>query len=179
MIGQAGRSLKFIMTPEAFWQRVDKSGGAESCWTWTGGIDRYGYGKVGHKRKKWKAHRLAWMFSTGNRPNLWILHRCDNRPCCNPDHLFEGTHQDNMRDMAAKGRSNKGKSYNTGKHGSSTISVVRHHSGEKNPSARLREFEVLQIRSDVRAYPSIASQYGISVSHVCNIKARRFWGHLF
>ena len=67
--------------------------------------DRDGYGIVTLFNYKMRAPRFAWIVTNGPLPKgRIILHRCDNPPCCNPDHLSLGTHSDNMRDMAAKGR---------------------------------------------------------------------------
>ena len=68
-----------------------------------------GYGQFcswdGKKRKMLTAHRLAYQHFVGHIPDgLWVLHRCDNNSCCNPEHLFLGTQTDNMQDMLAKGR---------------------------------------------------------------------------
>jgi hypothetical protein len=83
-----------------FWSRVDRSA---ECWVWTGGTVGGGYGRFG--RGKVLAHRHAWEITNGPIPDgLDVLHRCDNPPCVRPDHLFLGTHTDNMRDMFTKGR---------------------------------------------------------------------------
>ena len=68
--------------------------------------DRDGYGIVSLFDHKMRAPRFAWIVTNGPLPDatLIVLHRCDNPPCCNPDHLSLGNHADNMRDMAAKGR---------------------------------------------------------------------------
>lgn len=97
---------KFTPLPDRFWPRVDKSG---DCWLWTGARMKNGYGVV------WLAepigrmglvHRVAWELTNGPIPDgLFACHRCDNPPCCNPDHLFLGTVRDNALDMVAKGRS--------------------------------------------------------------------------
>ena len=76
----------------------------ESCWLWTGVTD-HGYGRISMQRKTLAAHRIAFEHFKGPIPDgLFVLHKCDNPPCCNPDHLFLGTHKDNMADCVAKGR---------------------------------------------------------------------------
>lgn len=90
---------------DRLWAKVDKSGGPDACWLWTGHRNQKGYGKIGADRKTIGAHRGAWMVTNGPIPDgLFVLHRCDNPPCCNPAHLFVGTNADNMTDMAQKGR---------------------------------------------------------------------------
>ena len=85
------------------------------CWNWHGNKDAGGYGRAsvsqGSRAKKLSisSHRMSWIAFNGEIPyGMHVLHRCDNRACCNPDHLFLGTHQDNMRDMHAKGRGPRG-----------------------------------------------------------------------
>lgn len=76
------------------------------CWLWLGAYDRDGYGRlqVGPGSPK-AAHRASWEAFNGTIPHgLYVLHRCDLPACVNPDHLWLGTHSDNMRDCSAKGR---------------------------------------------------------------------------
>jgi hypothetical protein len=78
------------------------------CWLWLGGTDRLGYGKV-NVQGHFLAHRLAYAETHGDIPEgLLVLHKCDVPSCVNPDHLYIGDDQDNMNDMAARGRGNNG-----------------------------------------------------------------------
>lgn len=100
---------------QRFWRNVLKT---DSCWEWQGQCDsvrpastkgmRLRYGRFQIKGKRFKAHRISWQMHFGPVPSgLNVLHKCDNPPCINPDHLFLGTTRDNSRDMSAKGRSTK------------------------------------------------------------------------
>ncbi len=93
-----------------FWRFVSKSSDPDGCWIWTGYKDPNGYGRVSVSPSRDRlAHRVAWMLTKGRWPAKSLLHRCDNPPCIRPDHMFEGTQRDNMRDMDNKGRRRTGK----------------------------------------------------------------------
>ncbi len=88
---------------DRFWAKVDRSG--PGCWPWMGAHNPRGYGNFAIGDMTVRASRMAWELSFGPIPDgLWVLHTCDNPPCCNPAHLFLGTHAANMADMKAKGR---------------------------------------------------------------------------
>lgn len=75
------------------------------CWLWMQSLNHKGYGQVEFRGKKAKAHRASWMASFGEIPEgQMVLHRCDNRACINPAHLFLGTAKDNTDDMVRKNR---------------------------------------------------------------------------
>ncbi len=79
------------------------------CLEWQGSKAKR-YGSTTYKGKYCAIHRKVWMLTQGAIPDgLFVLHKCDNPICCNPEHLFLGTQTDNMRDMAAKGRASKGR----------------------------------------------------------------------
>lgn len=96
---------------DRFWEKVDKNGPVPAhrpelgpCWVWTAGRS-HGYGLIYVDRSgKTRAHRVSFFLKHGRWPQPCGLHRCDNRLCVRPSHIFEGTKADNVRDMDAKGR---------------------------------------------------------------------------
>jgi hypothetical protein len=131
------------------------------CWLWIGRT-RIGYGRFDIGDKVIYAHRLAWELYRGPIPEgLHVCHDCDTPCCVNPDHLFLGTQKDNMQDKIKKGRGNYAIFY-----------------GAENPFSKLTSEDIIQIRKAPRRYKPIADTYGISASHVSNIKHLRIWKHL-
>lgn len=115
---------------ERFWEKVDTSGGPEACWPWMAYCNQDGYGMIKVNGMAVTTHRLAWTIQFGDVPDgLHVLHKCDNPPCVNGQHLFLGTNVDNMADKTKKGR----------------CSRVRF-PGEKHPMAKLTAHSVVKIR---------------------------------
>lgn len=124
------------------------------CFLWLGYVEREGYGKVWHDGRMRKAHRLAWELANGPvSAGLFVCHRCDNRACVNPDHLFLGDHQDNVDDMMRKGRKRTG------------VSIGRVLSDE----------DVSVIRLPLRSTTTqqLADRFGVSRGHIRNLRVRR------
>lgn len=86
-----------------FWSKVDRRD-ANECWLWKAGVGRSGYGLFWDGEKVRTASRMAYLFAKGDPGKLQVHHTCDNPLCCNPDHLWLGSHKENMRDMLSKGR---------------------------------------------------------------------------
>lgn len=136
---------------------------------WTASIDKCGYGRVTagpRQRKILNAHRVAWELVYGPIPaRRHVLHKCDNPRCVRPEHLFLGTHQDNMDDMVTKKRSRP----------------KPNQRGSQNDSARVTEQEVALIR---KLYAQgvfqveIGARFGIAQTTVSKIVRRATWGHI-
>lgn len=133
----------------------DISGGPDACWPWMGARDRAGYGR-GYRNRK--AHRIAWEQANGPiPPGMFVCHRCDNRPCVNPAHLFLGTTQDNTADCVRKNRTCH---------------------GERNASHKLTAADVIQLRKDAAEGMStraLGKKFGIGYGTANDIIHRRKW----
>lgn len=133
----------------------------DGCWYWIGITNTLGYGRFSHEGKEFYAHRISYLIYRGQFSiELDILHSCDNPLCVNPNHLFLGTHDDNMKDMAKKGRAKK-KSKNK---------------GEKNPMAKLTYKQVLEIRAinNLQQW-KIGEMFGVSQSRIHSIRSNKCW----
>ena len=131
---------------QRFWAMVMKTSG---CWEWVGPVNDSGYGIISGNR----AHRVSFEIHYGDIPDgLFVCHKCDNRRCVRPDHLFLGTHSENMLDMVMKGRSGK--------------------VGEMNPQAKLSDSDVDEIKRRAESgerHRVIAADFGVSRQHVSSI----------
>jgi hypothetical protein len=138
-----------------------KKGEPDACWPWQGSVTTYGYGRVQIGGKKIIASRGTWIMLRGPIPDGFnVCHTCDNRPCCNPGHLFLGTDAENIADKVRKGRQSK---------------------GEAHGIARLTDPEIEEIRRRVaagEARGSVGRAFGISGRTVGLIVEGKAWAHV-
>ncbi len=139
------------------------------CWNWQGNLNGSGYGRITVDGKRHAAHRFSWILNIGNIPEeLCVLHKCDNRLCVNPDHLFLGTKKDNSIDCYNKGRS---------KCNSNLKKII----GIQNGSARITENDVSRIRhlySEGVSQTEIAKQFSVARATIWRIINRHIWKHV-
>ncbi len=140
-----------------FWKQVRRSRRMDACWIWQGFLRSNGYGSFCANGKEYKAHRISYFLEHGRINNdLLVLHKCDNRRCVNPAHLFQGTPKDNSQDAVRKGRNTR-------------------LFGEANGKSKLTLWQVSHIRMLARTgnyYQStLAIRFGVSeatISYIIN-----------
>lgn len=134
--------------------KISESG----CHEWQGYIAKTGYGQIGYNYELLYTHRVAWMLANGPIPDgMFVCHKCDNRRCVNPEHLFLGTAKDNSVDMSRKGRSTR---------------------GERAYQAKLTEDQVRYMRRSDERLTDLAKRFGVARSTACLARSGKQWTHL-
>ena len=135
------------------------------CWLWLG--SEYGsnrYGRIMVNGKSMAAHRYSWITHYGEiSKGLFVLHKCDNPACVNPNHLFLGTHQDNSDDKVRKGRQAKGCSLSKAQNNQSRR-------GEKNHMSKLTDKQRELIISLNMSQRAIAKMFNVTQANIWRIK---------
>jgi hypothetical protein len=146
---------------ERFWNKVCKGEEGNDCWVWLGTKTARGYGKIYDGEKMEYAHRLSWKLVNGSiSDEMEVCHTCDNPMCVNPVHLFIGSHLENVRDMVAKDRGNR---------------------GERHGHAKLTDEQVKFIRRLARdGLPQIwiATVFHLHVRYVWQLVHNERWKHI-
>jgi hypothetical protein len=162
-----------VADTERFWSKVNKT---ESCWLWTGGKDKDGYGKIRIHGRDTRAHRVSLILAIGGiAPGLFACHRCDNPSCVRPDHLFPGSPTENNRDTVTKGRHAYGQ-----RHGSKTR-PDRTSRGSQRYNSKLNEPMVKQIRelgAAGRTQREIAKIFEVDQATIGKVMTRKSWSHV-
>lgn len=169
--GEALRRLS--LQPERiarrFWPRVDKNGPTPKhmpelgpCWLWTASKGHKGYGTFSIAKTAHNAQRAAWFIHYGEWPKGCACHKCDNPACVRPEHLFDGTYQENSDDMFAKGRN-------------------RHARGSEAGKAKLTEDQVREIRQrfeDGEGKWELAAEFGVGETTMRKLLQGETWSHV-
>lgn len=152
------------------------------CWVWTGAKKERDYGVFWMSGRSVVAYRVSWIFQYGDiAKDMCILHKCDNPPCVNPDHLFQGTRIDNVIDMDKKGRRGAASGKLNGSY-TRPESVLR---GESHPNSKLIESDVITIRHQWNKTPTkyglqskLAREFGVDRKLIARIVTREIWRHI-
>lgn len=178
---------------ERFWSKV-KIGSPDECWPWLGYKRERGYGRIYVNGRERPVARVAWSLANDRAwpEGMEACHTCDNTQCVNPDHIFPGTHTDNMQDCLVKGRKNAPRGE---RHGSRThpervprgarngarMHPERMPRGSRHGCAKLTEAKVDAIRRRYAAggitHQDLAREYGVSKCTVGAIIRGRIWKH--
>lgn len=175
-IDSKGRYLE-IPVKDRFWDKVCIINDENSCWEWKGSKVKNGYGSIVNslsgirngEQKTFLAHRVSYeLFYNQSPVGMVVCHKCDNRSCVRPHHLFLGTAKDNVHDMISKNRQ-------------ATFEQLSN-KGESNGAAKLNESQVLEIRKKyiprVYTVKMLADEFSVSVPLIEKILARKVWKHV-
>jgi hypothetical protein len=140
-----------------FWQKVELPKTRSGCWRWKGYVNSHGYGVISFRGTNYKAHRIAFFLAHDSlNEEQMVLHKCDLRLCCNPNHLYQGDAKRNSQDALSRGR------------------FARLY-GESNGNSKLTGKEVKSIRQQYRSkqitQKTLAQCYGVStatISYICS-----------
>lgn len=147
-----------------FWSKVIET--PSGCWEWQGALEKKGYGHVRRRAvhsSPLRAHRYAYYLKHGKFPENLCCHTCDNPPCVNPDHLYDGTSLENSRDRVNRGRVKMPPSQ-----------------GSLNGNSKLTEQDVQSIKKSlsIESNVNIAKRFNVTHQLISAIRVGRIWSHV-
>ncbi len=168
LVQPRGVSLK-----ERLYRHIDVKG-SDDCWPFSGYLNKKGYGRIRIKIDgKWKyrpSHAVALELELGHPITGWGCHRCDNPPCCNPAHIYDGNAATNADDCVTRKRHT---------YQQPNFPKAR---GERHPLAKLTESAVIDIRRRYAAggisQQALADEYGVNQTKISEVVRRRTWRHI-
>lgn len=178
---------------KSFLCKVYKTNNKNDCWLWTRHRNAQGYGRFSTFRLgPLMAHRVAWTIESGKIPSgLLVLHKCDNPPCCNPNHLFLGTHLDNIIDAVKKNRWSTGDKNGSRTHPEKRLRGDNHPArkhpewmshGSSHPRARFKDEDITEMRrlfsEEKCSLLQLEEKYKASNGCIYAIITRRTWKHI-
>jgi hypothetical protein len=154
--------MKLSEFSDKFIEKIESKiiiGNPDDCWIWDGKFSSTtGYGQLMHMYKGYSSHRLAYLLYFKEIPEgLCVLHKCDNRKCVNPNHLFLGTKGENNTDRKNKKRSSI---------------------GENRPLSKLTEDDVRYIKTSEDSSRKLARKFGINKNVILGIRKNITWSHV-
>jgi len=154
---------------ERLWEKVDTTTTPDGCWIWTGSLNNSGYGQITVDNKRQYAHRISFALINGQIPErMDVCHRCDNPKCVRPDHLFIGTHAENMADSVSKRRHTHGTKTHWCKLTPDDVKTIR----ARHPKAPLNRHRPRH------SLARTAREFGITTSNISAILRRKSWAHI-
>ena len=152
-----GQKGKYTLSSELLYRMVSVNK-ETGCHEWIGKPNHNGYGRIGANGKDYLSHRVSYELHVGKIPEgLAVCHKCDNRLCINPDHLFLGTLSDNHADMVKKGRNPR---------------------GEKQWLSKLNDDYVRVIRLLKWSDAETAKLFGVCRTAITHVRSGKNWGHV-
>lgn len=150
---------------QRFWSRVEKNS-PDKCWPWVGTrwkTPGFEYGMLSVGGTSFGAHRISLKLKLKGSfvDDLQACHACDNPTCVNPDHLFQGTHSDNMKDANSKGRRTNA-----------------FKNGQQHPTSKLTDLCILFIRRSPKRQRELAELFGVNQQTISKIQNHQRWGHV-